>query len=116
MLKARRRSLRLPEDDKAFRKAIRLPAAKPLPVEIPPWTLHDLRRTAATGMARLNFPPHVVDKIFESIRAAPSEAWLRSTTNMRISRSGVRRSKHGDGTSKISSYLSRPMSLHFMDR
>jgi integrase len=30
---------------------------------IPPWTLHDLRRTGATGMARLGFPPHVVDKV-----------------------------------------------------
>jgi integrase len=30
---------------------------------IPGWILHDLRRTAATGMARLNFPPHVVDKV-----------------------------------------------------
>jgi integrase len=30
---------------------------------IPNWTLHDLRRTAATDMARLNFPPHVVDKV-----------------------------------------------------
>jgi integrase len=30
---------------------------------IPDWTLHDLRRTAATGMARLNSPPHVVDKV-----------------------------------------------------
>jgi integrase len=30
---------------------------------IPKWTLHDLRRTAATGMARLNFPPHVVEKV-----------------------------------------------------
>ena len=30
---------------------------------IAPWILHDLRRTAATGMARLNFPPHVVDKV-----------------------------------------------------
>jgi integrase len=30
---------------------------------IPEWTLHDLRRTATSGMARLNFPPHVVDKI-----------------------------------------------------
>jgi integrase len=28
-----------------------------------PWTLHDLRRTAATGMARLGFSPHVVDKV-----------------------------------------------------
>jgi integrase len=27
------------------------------------WTLHDLRRTAASGMAQLNIPPHVVDKI-----------------------------------------------------
>jgi len=27
------------------------------------WILHDLRRTAATGMAGLNIPPHVVDKI-----------------------------------------------------
>jgi integrase len=31
--------------------------------DIPGWTLHDLRRTAATNMARLNFPPHVVDKV-----------------------------------------------------
>src|SRR5258708_1292639 len=30
---------------------------------IPHWTLDDLRRTAATGMAKLNFPPHVVDRI-----------------------------------------------------
>jgi integrase len=29
----------------------------------PAWTLHDLRRTATSGMARLNVPPHVVDKI-----------------------------------------------------
>jgi integrase len=31
------------------------------------WILHDLRRTAATGMARLNFPPHVVDKIHNHV-------------------------------------------------
>jgi integrase len=30
---------------------------------IPEWTLHDLRRTATSGMACLNFPPHVVDKV-----------------------------------------------------
>ena len=47
----------------AYRKAIGLAAGKPPPIEIPHWTFHDLRRTAATGMARLNFPPHVVDKI-----------------------------------------------------
>jgi integrase len=67
MVKARRRSLGLPEGDKVYRKAIRLPAVKPLPAEIPPWILHDLRRTAATGMARLNFPPHVVDKVLNHV-------------------------------------------------
>jgi integrase len=63
MITARRRELGLPEGDDGLRKKLKLPAGKPLPVEIPNWTLHDLRRTAATGMARLNFPPHVVDKI-----------------------------------------------------
>ena len=35
--------------------------------KIPDWRLHDLRRTAATGMARLNFPPHVVDKVLNHV-------------------------------------------------
>ena len=30
---------------------------------MPEWTLHDLRRTAASGMASLNIPPHIVEKI-----------------------------------------------------
>ena len=63
MLKARRTALGLPVENDDYRKAIGIAAGKPLPVEIPHWTFHDLRRTAATGMARLNFPPHVVDKI-----------------------------------------------------
>lgn len=27
------------------------------------WTLHDLRRTAATGMAKLKTPPHVIERV-----------------------------------------------------
>ena len=34
---------------------------------IPPWILHDLRRTATTGMARLHIPPHVVDKLLNHV-------------------------------------------------
>jgi integrase len=34
---------------------------------IPPWTLHDLRRTAATGMARLNIAPHVLDRVLNHV-------------------------------------------------
>ncbi|HEY2356818.1 MAG TPA: tyrosine-type recombinase/integrase, partial [Phenylobacterium sp.] len=28
-----------------------------------PWRFHDLRRTAATGMAAMGFPPHVVERV-----------------------------------------------------
>ena len=31
------------------------------------WVFHDLRRTAATGMAKLNIPPHVVDRILNHV-------------------------------------------------
>ncbi len=31
------------------------------------WILHDLRRTAATGMARMNIAPHVVDRILNHV-------------------------------------------------
>jgi integrase len=34
------------------------------------WGFHDLRRTAATGMAKLNIPPHVVDRILNHVSGA----------------------------------------------
>jgi integrase len=40
---------------------------EPAKAEIQGWILHDLRRTAATGMARLNVPPHVVDRILNHV-------------------------------------------------
>ena len=33
------------------------------PIAMSRWTLHDLRRTAATNMAALGFPPHVVGAV-----------------------------------------------------
>jgi integrase len=42
------------------------PAAEPLAE----WRLHDLRRTAATGMAGLGFPPHVVERVLNHVSGA----------------------------------------------
>jgi len=91
----------LPETDADYRKAVGIPANRPLPVEVPDWRLHDLRRTATTGMARLNFPPHVVDKVLNHVsgtirgvaavynrfeyleeRRAALEAWGRYVDNL----------------------------------
>jgi len=36
---------------------------EPDTVKLEPWTLHDLRRTAASGMARLGVPVHVVEAV-----------------------------------------------------
>ena len=49
--------------DVAMLKAKRVELGARKADSIPDWTLHDLRRTATTGMARLNFPPNVVDKV-----------------------------------------------------
>jgi integrase len=37
---------------------------------IPPWRLHDLRRTAATGMAGLGTPPHIVEAVLNHVSGA----------------------------------------------
>jgi integrase len=69
--------------------------------EVAPFTLHDLRRSAATGMAALGIAPHVVDKIlnhssgkiagvakiynrFEYLpeRKAALEAWARHVESL----------------------------------
>lgn len=48
----------------ALTKAAKERGEDPEGVRAPPrWTLHDLRRTAASGMAGLGFPPHVVEAV-----------------------------------------------------
>ncbi len=39
-------------------------------MKIPPWRLHDLRRTAATGMANLGVPPHIVEAALNHLSGA----------------------------------------------
>jgi integrase len=63
MEKLARKARGLPEDDAACRKALKLKDRQDLPRLVPEFILHDLRRTAATGMARLNIAPHVVDRV-----------------------------------------------------
>lgn len=77
--------------DAVRRKASRLPEGED---GMQDWILHDLRRTAATGMAGLNIAPHVLDRVlnhvagtirgvaavynrfaYESERAVALEAW-----------------------------------------
>lgn len=36
------------------------------------WRIHDLRRTAATGMAALGFPPHVVERVLNHVSGTQS--------------------------------------------
>jgi integrase len=55
------------EMERLARKARGLPEDDEQPRLIPDWILHDLRRTAATGMARLNVAPHVVDKVLNHV-------------------------------------------------
>ena len=48
----------------ALKKAAEDRGEDPEEVKAPPhWTLHDLRRTAASGMAGIGFPPHVVEAV-----------------------------------------------------
>ena len=39
-------------------------------MNIPPWRFHDLRRTAATGMAKLEIPPHIVEACLNHVSGA----------------------------------------------
>ena len=47
-------------------------AGKPAPEPLADWRLHDLRRSAATGMAGMNFPPHVVERVLNHISGTQS--------------------------------------------
>jgi integrase len=50
-----------------LRAELEEPGKDPEKAEIEGWILHDLRRTAATGMARLYIAPHVVDRILNHV-------------------------------------------------
>ena len=45
-------------------------AAKEKATSIAPWTLHDLRRSAATGMAGIGIAPHIIEAILNHVSGA----------------------------------------------
>ena len=53
-----------------MREAAEEAGEDPETVELPRWTLHDLRRTAASGIARLGFPPHVTGAVLNHTPSA----------------------------------------------
>lgn len=57
----------------ALRRQDAAKAGEDPPVEdLPNWRIHDFRRTAATGMAALAFPPHVVERVLNHVSGSQS--------------------------------------------
>lgn len=55
---------------KAAQKQERATGGDPDAGHIPPWRLHDLRRTCATGMAGIGIQPHVVEAVLNHVSGA----------------------------------------------
>jgi integrase len=51
-------------------------------MKIPPWRIHDLRRTAATGMAEIGIAPHIVEACLNHISGA--KAGVAGTYNRAV--------------------------------
>jgi hypothetical protein len=109
--------------DDAMQKAKRAELGTSKDDVISGWTLHDLRRTAATGMQRLKIPPHVVDRVLNHVsgtirgvaaiynrfeyleeRRAALDAWGRHVDNScRTQRQTSSHLRHGDRSARFSS-------------
>ena len=72
-------------------------------LKIAPWRIHDLRRTAATGMAEIGVAPHIVEAVPQSRSAVPRPVSLERTTGRHTSRRRRPRSSDGPITSRGSS-------------
>jgi integrase len=46
------------------------PTARESGVPAKPWRIHDLRRTAASGMAALGFQPHIIERVLNHVSGA----------------------------------------------
>ena len=55
---------------KAAQEQAKTAGGDPDAVSIPPWRLHDLRRSCATGMAGIGIQPHVVEACLNHVSGA----------------------------------------------
>ena len=115
----------------AARRCTRERGDDPDAVSIPHWTLHDLRRTAASGMARLGIAVHVVERLLNhrsgtirgvaavynrfdylSEREAAAEAWgrgvIKIVTDEPAPRADLPAPKKAAKPTRVSLLLSSP--------
>jgi hypothetical protein len=67
-------------------------------IAVQPWRLHDVRRTVASGMARLGVPPHVCEKVLGHEQAI--RGMQRSITDSITAARSAARSNRGRTTSR----------------
>ena len=64
---------------------------------LPAWTLHDLRRSSASNMARLGVAVHVVEKLLNHVSARSRVWWASTSVTTSPTRSGPRRRRGPTG-------------------
>ena len=50
---------------------------KRMPSDIPAWRIHDLRRSAASGMAEIGLAPHVIDRVLNHVQGKLKRIYQR---------------------------------------
>ena len=90
-------------------------AEDPASAVVPRWTLHDLRRTAATGMAELGIAPHIVEACLNHVSGSRDRepAWPASTIGRSTGPRRRRRSSAGPRTWRGWSAGRRPQSRRY---
>ena len=67
-----------------------------------PWRTHDLRRTAASGMAALGFQPHVIERVLNHVAGRKAALW--------VCISGMNTGRNAAGRSWLGVRVSRTLS------
>ena len=72
---------------------------------MPPWRLHDLRRSAASGMAQLGIAPHVIEKVLNHVSGSLAGVYNR------FGYSGEKRHALESWAARLQAAIDRPLQL-----